>query len=85
MTADAYGASLESLHHLSKRKGFELACCDDMGNNAFFVRRDLYPLPGIVSDDPSVLFRPAMYKRRYVGHNTFLSGHPCRYAPAEQI
>jgi hypothetical protein len=55
------------------------------GNNAFFVRRDLYPLLGIVSNDPSVLFRPAMHKLRYVGHNTFLSGHPYRYAPAEQI
>jgi hypothetical protein len=80
-----YGASLESLYHLGKSKGYELVCCDDMGNNAFFVRRDLYPLLGIASNDPSVLFRPAMYKLRYVGHNTFLSGHPYRYGPAEQI
>ncbi|WP_133646934.1 hypothetical protein [Paraburkholderia flava] len=80
-----YGASLESLHHLGKQKGYELVCCDDMGNNAFFVRRDLYPLLGIASNDPSVVFRPAMYKLRYVGHNTFLSGHPYRHGPAEQI
>ncbi len=80
-----YGASLESLYHLGKAKGYELVCCDDMGNNAFFVRADLYPALGIADSRPSVLFRPAMYKLRYVGHNTFLTGHPYRYGPAEQI
>jgi hypothetical protein len=80
-----YGASLESLYRLGKQKGYELVCCDDMGNNAFFVRHDLYPLLGLASNEPSVLFRPAMYKLRYVGHNTFVSGHPYRYGPAEQI
>ncbi len=80
-----YGASLESLVHLGRDKGYELVCCDDMGNNAFFVRHDLYPLLGIANNDPSVLFRPAMYKLRYVGHNTFLTGHPYRHGPAEHI
>ncbi|WP_321880149.1 class I SAM-dependent methyltransferase [Paraburkholderia bannensis] len=80
-----YGASLESLYHLGQRMGYELVCCDDMGNNAFFVRRDLYALLGIDNNAPSVLFRPAMYKVRYVGNNTFLSGHPYRYGPAEAI
>ncbi|MFP6560907.1 FkbM family methyltransferase [Paraburkholderia sp. B3] len=80
-----YGASLASLHRLGQSKGYELVCCDDMGNNAFFVRRDLYPLLGIANNDPSVLFRPAMYKLRYVGHNTFVSGHPYRHGPAEHI
>lgn len=80
-----YGASLESLYHLGKRKGYELACCDDMGNNAFFVRQDLYPLLGIADNSPSMLFRPAMYKLRYVGHNTFVTGHPYRHGPAQQI
>lgn len=80
-----YGASLESLYHLGQRKGYELVCCDDMGNNAFFVRRDLYPLLGIADNSPSVLFRPAMYKLRYVGHNTFVTGHPYRHGPAQRI
>lgn len=78
-----YGASLESLYRLGKQKGYELVCCDDMGNNAFFVREDLYARLGIANNDPSVLFRPAMYKLRYVGRNTFLSGHPYRYGPGE--
>lgn len=80
-----YGASLESLYHLGKSKGYELVCCDDMGNNAFFVEQALYPLLGIDDNSPAVLFRPAMYKLRYVGHNTFLTGHPYRYGPAEMI
>lgn len=80
-----YGASLESLCRLGRDKGYELVCCDDMGNNAFFVRRDLYPLLGIANNDPSALFRPAMYKLRYVGNNTFLTGHPYRHGPAERI
>jgi len=80
-----YGASLESLYHLGKDKGYELVCCDDMGNNAFFVRRDLYPRLGIADNSPSALFRPAMYKLRYIGHNTFLTGHPYRHGPGVSI
>jgi hypothetical protein len=80
-----YGASLESLVVLGKDLGYELVCCDDMGNNAFFVDRDLYPLLGIEKNDTSLLFRPAMYKLRYVGHNTFLTGHPYRFGPGESI
>lgn len=80
-----YGASLASLHQLGRTKGYELVCCDDMGNNAFFVRQDLYPLLGIADNSPAALFRPAMYKLRYVGQNTFLTGHPYRYGPSETI
>ncbi len=80
-----YGASLESLCALGQSKGYELVCCDDMGNNAFFVRAEFFAALGIGDNSPSVLFRPALYKLRYVGHNTFLSGHPYRYGPAEQI
>ncbi|MGP1667115.1 MAG: hypothetical protein ACTS5I_14675, partial [Rhodanobacter sp.] len=80
-----YGASLESLYQLGLSKGYALVCCDDMGNNAFFVARELFPLLGLAPGSPSHLFRPAMYKLRYVGHNTFLTGHSYRYGPAEVI
>lgn len=80
-----YGASLESLVALGKAKGYELACCDDMGNNAFFVDAALYPLLGIANNETRRLFRPAMYNLRYVGHNTFLTGHPYRYGPGEAL
>ena len=80
-----YGASLESLYRLGQSKGYELVCCDDMGNNAFFVVRELFPLLGLEAGTPARLFRPAMYKLRYVGNNTFLTGHPYRYGPSECI
>jgi hypothetical protein len=80
-----YGASLESLYHLGLSKGYRLVCCDEMGNNAFFVEAELYPRLGLGERLPRAVFRPAMYKLRYVGHNTFVSGHPYRYGPAETI
>lgn len=49
------------------------------------VDRDLYPRLGIANNDTRLLFRPAMYHLRYVGHNTFLTGHPYRYGPGEAL
>ncbi|MDP2341965.1 MAG: hypothetical protein Q8O67_13490 [Deltaproteobacteria bacterium] len=80
-----YGASLESLAALGKRKGYELLACDANGNNAFFVRRESFERFGVVDNAPQVLFRPAMYKVRFVGKNTFLTGHPYRYGPGEAL
>lgn len=80
-----YGASLASLVALGKTLGYELACCDDMGNNAFFVDQALFPQLGIANNEAGLLFRPAMYNLRYVGHNTFLTGHPYRFGPGETI
>jgi hypothetical protein len=36
-----YGASLKALAQLGNRKGYALVGCNSVGNNAFFVRRDL--------------------------------------------
>jgi len=80
-----YGASLESLVHLGKQKGYELICCDRAGNNAFFVEQSLYARFGLESNAPQVLYRPAMYKVRFIGKNTFVTGHPYRYGPAEEL
>ena len=80
-----YGASLESLYWLGKDKGYELLCCDRQGNNAFFVERSCFGRFGIADNSPQVLYRPAMYKIRFIGHNTFLTGHPYRYGPGEEI
>ena len=80
-----YGASLESLYALGKQKGYELICCDRNGNNAFFVESSLYERFGLEGNAPQVLFRPAMYKVRYVGKNTFVTGHPYRYGPGEEL
>jgi hypothetical protein len=80
-----YGASLESLYWLGKDKGYELIACDRQGNNAFFVERALYERFGIADNRPAVLFRPAMYKVRFVGKNTFVTGHPYRFGPSEAL
>jgi hypothetical protein len=79
-----YGASLESLCALGKQKGYELICCDHQGNNAFFVERSRYARFALESNAPQVLYRPAMYKVRFVGKNTFVTGHPYRYGPGEE-
>jgi hypothetical protein len=80
-----YGASLESLYLLGKQKGYELICCDRNGNNAFFVECSTYDRFRLEDNRPQVLYRPAMYKARFVGKNTFVTGHPYRYGPAEEI
>lgn len=80
-----YGASLESLFHLGKAKGYELLCCDRQGNNAFFIEESSFPVFEIEDNRPEVLFRPAMYKPRFLGKNTFVTGHPYRYGPGDEI
>lgn len=80
-----YGASLESLYWLGKAKGYELLCCDRQGNNAFFVEAPYFARFGVDDNRPQVLYRPAMYKVRFVGSNTFVTGHPYRYGPGEEI
>ena len=80
-----YGASLESLVALGKQKGYELICCDRQGNNAFFVEASLYPRFELESNAPQVLYRPAMYKVRFIGNNTFVTGHPYRFGPGEEL
>lgn len=80
-----YGASLESLAALGKQKGYELICCDKNGNNAFFVEQSLYSRFGLDTNAPQVLYRPAMYKVRFIGHNTFVTGHPYRFGPGEEL
>ena len=47
------GASLLSIVKLGKEKGYELVCV--MQFNAFFVRKEFYPLFGIACNDPEVL------------------------------
>jgi hypothetical protein len=36
-----FGASLAALTDVAARNGYDLICCEPMGVNAFFVRRDL--------------------------------------------
>jgi len=38
-----FGASLQALCHLGRRKGYAFVGCNTAGNNAFFVRKDRLP------------------------------------------
>ena len=80
-----YGASLASLVALSREKGYELVGCDGNGNNAFFVEAAYLPRFGLADNSAEALFRPAFYKVRFVGKNTFVTGHPFRDGPAEAL
>ncbi|MDP8991093.1 MAG: hypothetical protein M3N41_13560 [Acidobacteriota bacterium] len=39
-----FGASISAMRLLAKQKGYELAGTNNAGSNAFFVRKDLFPL-----------------------------------------
>lgn len=80
-----YGASFESLVHFGKAKDYELVCCDQNGNNAFLVERAHNGRFGLASNAPQAPFRPAVYKVRYVGNNTFVTGHPYRFGSDEEL
>jgi hypothetical protein len=47
-----YGASLKALWILAREKGYDLVCCNNFGNNAFWVHKDLRPpsLPALTPE-----------------------------------
>ncbi len=53
-----FGASIQSLYELGKRKGYELVATNSRGVNLFFVDRQYYPRFGISDNSPAALFRP---------------------------
>lgn len=59
--SDWFGASLQSMCDLFRKKGYTLVACNVTGSNAFFVRDDLldekFPLAG----DAKSLFQPPRY------------------------
>jgi hypothetical protein len=55
---DYYGASLQSLYDLGKKKGYELVYCDSSDSNAFFVDQRYYGRFGIADNSPVRLYRP---------------------------
>jgi hypothetical protein len=50
-----YGASLAALARLGREKGYALVCCNQAGNNAFFVRADVLPA-SVQEADPARAF-----------------------------
>jgi hypothetical protein len=58
-----FGASIQSLYELGKKKGYELLYGEKNGVNLFFVDAIYYDRFGIRDNSPEKIFRP--YKRRY--------------------
>jgi hypothetical protein len=62
-----YGASLAALNKLGEAKGYRLVGCDSLGNNAFFVRREL--ASGRFAERAvEEMYRPARFGRSRTGH-----------------
>jgi hypothetical protein len=72
-----FGASLSKLSALAQEKGYTLVCCELIGANAFFVRRDLlgdkFELAG---DIAKIWQKPKYYLYYYGGHMPYVNyGH----------
>lgn len=59
--SDYYGASIQSLYELGRRKGYELVYCNSFGSNLFFVDRRYYRRFGLADNSPARLYRPPRY------------------------
>jgi hypothetical protein len=77
--SDQFGASLESLTDLGRRKGYRLVGCNITGTNAFFVRSSLAGSHFADPADAVALYQPARY---FLG-SLFVSGHPAGYSRAQ--
>lgn len=80
---DIYGASLQSLYELGKKKGYELLYMTKNGVNAFFVEKKYFARFGIRDNRPSVIYR-AHLGTMAIDQNTgqYLfdeQGHPLPY------
>ncbi len=66
-STDYYGASVQSLYELGKRKGYELVYCTRMGVNCFFVDGIYFERLGIANNSPAALYRPPEFGYRKGG------------------
>ncbi len=59
--SDYFGASIQSLYELGKRKGYELVHCESRGVNLFFVDEKYFRRFGLKDNSPSRLYRMPAY------------------------
>jgi hypothetical protein len=69
-----FGASISALSFLARRKGYELVGTNRGGCNAFFVRKDLFPLLDEIIADKSPLPSLARESRDKNGKFSFIGG-----------
>jgi len=75
-----FGASIQSLANLGKRKGYELIYADAAGRNLFFVDAPLFDRFGIRDNSPLALYRGSkdlpLIVPGLVWHHADRRGHP---------
>jgi hypothetical protein len=64
-----YGCSVRALEYLAEKKGYRLVGSNRAGNNAFFVRNDLFSLVG--DRIGSTRARPSVYRESVDAHGNF--------------
>jgi hypothetical protein len=69
-----FGASISALCFLARRNGYELVGTNHSGSNAFFVRRDLFPIIDAAVDDKSPLPSLARESRDKNAKLSFVGG-----------
>jgi len=79
--SDQFGASLEAVTDLGRRKGYRLVGCNITGANAFFVRSRLAARGFAEQADAASLYQPA----RYFLTPAFVSGHRPGYSRAADV
>jgi hypothetical protein len=57
-----YGASIQSMFELGKKKGYELIYANEYGINLFFVQKKYFKRFGIKDNSPQAIYRPHMGK-----------------------
>jgi hypothetical protein len=74
--SDYFGASIQSLYELGKKKGYELVYATSQGHNLIFVDGKYFPRFGITDNSPAKLYRMSQGGRPGLGRAPNRMGHP---------
>lgn len=74
--SDYFGASIQSLYELGKKKGYELIYCEKRGVNLFFVDKPYFERFGIKDNSPEKLYRLPQFGLESGGRAPNGRGHP---------
>lgn len=74
--SDYFGASIQSLYELGKKKGYELIYVTPSGINLIFVEKKYYALFGLKDNSPQKMYRPPQYGEAPAGRAPNGKGWP---------